>query len=74
VKREIALPRTPVDRAACQLMRLLTLVCDLLGVLLLVAVLLLIVSAVVARDLLQVGMPWAEEVATLLAIYGVGFG
>ncbi len=55
-------------------MRLLTLVCDLLGVLLLVAVLLLIVSAVVARDLLQVGMPWAEEVATLLAIYAVGFG
>ena len=38
------------------------------------AILLLIVAAVIARDLLGLGMPWTEEVASLLAIYAIGFG
>ena len=72
--KDTAIPHGPADRLAFQLLRGLTLVCDVLGVLLLAGILLLIVSAVVARDWLGVGMPWTEEVASLLAIYAVGFG
>ncbi len=74
MRQESAIPLSAIDRLACRLLRAVTLVCDLLGVLLLAGVLLLIVAAVVARDLLNLGMPWTEEVATLLAIYAVGFG
>lgn len=39
-----------------------------------VAILSLLVAAVIARDLLGLGMPWTEEVASMLAIYAIGFG
>lgn len=63
-----------LDRLAHRLLRALTLLCDVAGVLLLATVLLLIVAAVAARDLIGLGMPWSEEVISLLAIYAVGFG
>lgn len=56
------------------LLRCLTLVCDLLGVLLMAGILLLIVAAVIARDFIGLGMPWTEEVASMMAIYAVGIG
>ncbi|PMR77511.1 TRAP transporter small permease [Billgrantia endophytica] len=62
------------DRLAYFLLRGITRVCDAAGVLLLAGILVLIVSAVLARGLLQFGMPWSEEVASILAIYAVGFG
>jgi TRAP-type C4-dicarboxylate transport system permease small subunit len=46
----------------------------MVGVLLLAGILSLIVAAVLVRDLLGLGMPWTEEVASMLAIYAVGFG
>lgn len=67
-------PASGLDRVAFFLLRGITLVCDSLGVLLLSGILVLIVTAVVARDFLGLGMPWAEEVAALLIIYAVGFG
>ncbi|WP_346795895.1 TRAP transporter small permease subunit [Halomonas sp. Bachu 37] len=67
-------PRAWPDRLAFILLRLVAHVCDALGVLLLAAILLLIVAAVLARDVLGLGMPWTEEVATMLAIYAIGFG
>lgn len=72
--QETGIPQGPVDRLAYWLLRGLTLVCDALGVLLLAGILLLIVAAVVARDFIGLGMPWTEEVASLLAIYAVGIG
>ncbi|BBI64443.1 hypothetical protein HSBAA_57490 [Vreelandella sulfidaeris] len=51
-----------------------TRLCDGVGVALMAAILLLIVAAVIARDLLGLGMPWTEEVASMLAIYAIGFG
>ena len=67
-------PRAGLDRVAFYLLRGVTLVCDMIGVLLLAGVLLLIVSAVMVRDVIGLGMPWTEEVATMLAIYAVAFG
>ncbi|MFQ3787293.1 TRAP transporter small permease [Halomonas sp. A29] len=67
-------PEGGLDRAAYYLLRGITLICDAIGVLLLAGVLLLIVSAVLARDVIGLGMPWTEEVASLLAIYAVAFG
>lgn len=68
------IPRGRIDRSACYLLRAVTLVCDGLGVLLLASVLLMIVAAVVVRDIIGAGLPWTEEMASLLAIYAVGFG
>jgi TRAP-type C4-dicarboxylate transport system permease small subunit len=62
------------DRIAFYLLRGITRFCDGIGVTLVAAILLLIVAAVVARDLLGLGMPWTEEVASMLAIYAIGFG
>nr|WP_284041514.1 TRAP transporter small permease [Halomonas olivaria] len=56
------------------MLRFLTRLCDGVGVALMAAILLLIVAAVVARDALGLGMPWTEEVASMLAIYAIGFG
>ncbi|UYO76226.1 TRAP transporter small permease [Halomonas qinghailakensis] len=67
-------PRNGPDRIAFYVLRYTTRLCDGVGVTLMAAILLLIVSAVVARDLLGLGMPWTEEVASLLAIYAIGFG
>ncbi|MCC5882816.1 MAG: TRAP transporter small permease [Halomonas sp.] len=67
-------PSGGLDRAAFYLLRAVTLVCDIVGVALLAGVLLLIAAAVVARDFLGLGMPWTEEVASMLAIYAVAFG
>jgi TRAP-type transport system small permease protein len=67
-------PQGGLDRFAYSLLRGVTLVCDIVGVLLLAGILLLIVSAVVARDFIGLGMPWTEEVASILAIYAVAFG
>ncbi|APX93413.1 C4-dicarboxylate ABC transporter permease [Halomonas sp. 1513] len=67
-------PAATLDRVAFYLLRGLTLGCDILGVMLLAGVLLLLSGAVVARDLLGLGMPWSEEVASMLAIYAIGFG
>ncbi|TVP44681.1 MAG: TRAP transporter small permease [Halomonas sp.] len=67
-------PKKGPDRIAFYTLRYLTRFCDGIGVALVAAILLLIVSAVVARDLLGFGMPWTEEVASLLAIYAIGFG
>lgn len=67
-------PQKGPDRIAFYILRYLTRLCDGIGVALVAAILLLIVSAVVARDLLGLGMPWTEEVASLLAIYAIGFG
>lgn len=67
-------PSGGVDRMTFYLLKAITLVCDALGVLLLGGFLLLIVAAVVARDLLGLSMPWSEEMATMMAIYAVGFG
>ncbi|MGJ7461540.1 TRAP transporter small permease [Halomonas sp. MA07-2] len=71
---ETGIPQGLVDRLAYWLLRGLTLVCDAVGVLLLAGILLLIVAAVIARDFIGLGMPWTEEVASLLAIYAVGIG
>lgn len=67
-------PRGALDRVAFYLLKGVTLICDFLGVLMLAGVLLLIVSAVIARDFIGLGMPWTEEVASMLAIYAVAFG
>jgi TRAP-type C4-dicarboxylate transport system permease small subunit len=67
-------PAGGIDRVAFYLLRAITLVCDALGVILLCGFLLLIVAAVVARDMLGLSMPWSEELATMMAIYAVGFG
>ena len=67
-------PERALDRLTFYLLRGITLVCDTVGVLLLAGILGLIVAAVVARDFLGVGMPWTEEVASILAIYAVAFG
>ena len=62
------------DRVAFYALRYLAWLCDGVGVALMAAILGLIVAAVVARDMLGLGLPWTEEVATLLAIYAIGFG
>ncbi len=67
-------PSKGLDRIAFYALRYVTRLCDGVGVALIAAILLLIVSAVIARDLLGIGMPWTEEVASLLAIYAIGFG
>ena len=67
-------PLGTLDRVAYFLLRGVTLICDALGVILLASVMLLIVAAVLARDLLGLGMPWTEEVASMLAVYAVAFG
>lgn len=67
-------PDKKSDRVAFFALRYLTRLCDAIGVVLIASILTLIVAAVVARDLLGLGMPWTEEVATLLAIYAIGFG
>ncbi|MCE9662255.1 TRAP transporter small permease [Halomonas sp. M5N1S17] len=67
-------PTSGVDRLAYHLLKVITRTCDALGVLLLAGVLVLIVAAIVVRDIIGLSMPWTEEVATLLAIYAVGFG
>ncbi|UXZ54445.1 TRAP transporter small permease [Halomonas sp. 7T] len=67
-------PSKGADRIAFYALRGVTRLCDGVGVALVAAILLLIVSAVIARDLLGVGMPWTEEVASMLAIYAIGFG
>ena len=59
-------PLGTLDRVAYFLLRGVTLICDALGVILLASVMLLIVAAVLARDLLGLGMPWTEEVASML--------
>ena len=71
---EKAAPVQGLDRAAQSVLRVITSLCDVVGVTLMVAILVLLVAAVVARDLLGLGMPWTEEVASLLAIYAIGFG
>ncbi|MCB8888209.1 TRAP transporter small permease [Vreelandella malpeensis] len=67
-------PARGADRFAFHALRTVTRCCDAIGVALLVGVLGLIVSAVVTRDLLGWGMPWSEEVVSLLAVYAVAFG
>lgn len=67
-------PSNGPDRIAFYTLRGVTRLCDGIGVALMAAILLLIVAAVIARDLLGLGMPWAEEVASMLAIYAIGFG
>lgn len=67
-------PSKGLDRVAFYTLRSVTRLCDGVGVALMAAILLLIVAAVIARDLLGVGMPWTEEVASMLAIYAIGFG
>nr|WP_240618288.1 TRAP transporter small permease [Halomonas heilongjiangensis] len=71
---DTGIPKGRIDRAAFHLLRAVTLICDALGVLLLASVLLMIVAAVVVRDIIGAGLPWTEEMASLLAIYAVGFG
>lgn len=67
-------PSKGPDRIAFYTLRWVTRLCDGIGVALMAAILLLIVAAVIARDLLALGMPWTEEVASMLAIYAIGFG
>ncbi|BCA93142.1 MULTISPECIES: TRAP transporter small permease [Halomonas] len=67
-------PSKGLDRMAFYTLRSVTRLCDGVGVALMATILLLIVAAVIARDLLGLGMPWTEEVASLLAIYAIGFG
>jgi len=67
-------PSKGLDRVAFYTLRSVTRLCDGVGVALMAAILLLIVAAVIARDLLGIGMPWTEEVASMLAIYAIGFG
>ncbi|WNL41863.1 TRAP transporter small permease subunit [Halomonas sp. PAMB 3264] len=67
-------PAGGVDRFAFGVLRLVTRVCDALGVAILVGILGLVVTAVLARDFLNWGMPWSEEVVSLMAIYAVGLG
>lgn len=67
-------PSKGSDRIAFYALRGVTRLCDVVGVVLMVAILLLLVAAVIARDLLGLGMPWTEEVASMLAIYAIGFG
>lgn len=67
-------PSQGPDRIAFYTLRGVTRLCDGVGVALMAAILLLIVAAVIARDLLGLGMPWTEEVASMLAIYAIGFG
>ncbi|MCS2608272.1 TRAP transporter small permease [Halomonas dongshanensis] len=67
-------PARGADRFAFLALRTITRFCDALGVALLIGVLGLIVAAVVARDLLGWGLPWSEEVVSLLAVYAVAFG
>lgn len=66
-------PSQGPDRIAFYTLRGVIRLCDGVGVALMAAILLLIVAAVIARDLLGLGMPWAE-VASMLAIYAIGFG
>jgi len=74
LNRSLMPPSFWPDRIAFYALKLLTRLCDTLGVLLLASTLLIIVSAVVVRDVLGLSMPWTEEVASLLIIYAVGFG
>ena len=67
-------PANGADRFAFYVLRYVTRLCDAVGVALLVGILGLIVTAVIARDLLNWGMPWSEEVVSMLAIYAIGFG
>ncbi|WP_235040465.1 TRAP transporter small permease [Vreelandella profundi] len=67
-------PSNGFDRIAFYTLRWVTRLCDGAGVALMAAILLLIVAAVIARDLLGLGMPWTEEVASMMAIYAIGFG
>lgn len=67
-------PESGLDRVAYYLLRGIALACDILGVLLLASVTLLIVAAILARDVLNLGMPWAEEITTMLAVYAIAFG
>ncbi|MCL5427543.1 MAG: TRAP transporter small permease [Gammaproteobacteria bacterium] len=67
-------PSKGPDRIAFYALRGITRLCDGVGVALMVAILSLLVAAVIARDLLGLGMPWTEEVASMLAIYAIGFG
>lgn len=67
-------PENGLDRIAYHLLRGVALACDILGVLLLAGVTLLIVAAILARDVLNLGMPWTEEIASMLALYAVAFG
>ncbi|MFG6665832.1 TRAP transporter small permease [Halomonas sp. HNIBRBA4712] len=67
-------PANGADRVAFHALRFITRLCDALGVALLVAILGLIVMAVLARDVLNWGMPWTEEVVSLMAIYAVALG
>jgi TRAP-type C4-dicarboxylate transport system permease small subunit len=62
------------DRIAFYMLRWVTRLCDGIGVALVAAILLLIVAAVIARDLLGLSMAWTEEVASMFAIYAIGFG
>jgi TRAP-type C4-dicarboxylate transport system permease small subunit len=71
---DATVPDKGLDRTAFYLLRGITRCCDGIGVALVAAILLLIVAAVIARDLLGLGMPWTEEVASMLAIYAIGFG
>lgn len=71
---DAVVPDKGPDRIAFYLLRGITRFCDGIGVTLVAAILLLIVAAVVARDLLGLGMPWTEELASMLAIYAIGFG
>lgn len=67
-------PTSGLDRVAYYVQRSIALVCDILGVLLLGGVMLLIVAAVLARDVFNLGMPWTEEIASMIALYAVAFG
>ncbi|MBS9402454.1 TRAP transporter small permease [Halomonas sp. TRM85114] len=67
-------PTSAIDRVAFRLLKWLTLTCDVIGVLLLAGVLLMLVAAVAMRDVLGLGLPWTEEMASMLAIYAVGVG
>ncbi|WP_447555206.1 TRAP transporter small permease [Vreelandella sp. EE22] len=71
---EVWPPAHGVDRFAFSILRLVTRVCDALGVAILVGILGLIVTAVLARDFLDWSMPWTEEIVSLLAIYAVSIG
>ncbi|EAZ99943.1 TRAP transporter small permease [Marinobacter sp. ELB17] len=67
-------PSNGPDRIAFYTLRWITRLCDGVGVALMAAMLLLIVAAVIARDLLALGLPWTEEMAPMLIIYAIGFG
>ncbi|MBU2954383.1 TRAP transporter small permease [Marinobacter sp. F3R08] len=68
------MPKSGPDRIVFYTLRWVTRLCDGIGVALMVAMLLLIVASVIARDLVAAGMPWTEEMAPMLAIYAIGFG